>query len=245
MKKIQTIHLESVDSTNNWAKEHKASFSPEEITCITANYQTEGKGRAQKKWIATKDENILATFYFRLHNHLSTSHQLPLILALSLCLVLEKHDLHPQIKWPNDILLQGKKFSGILCETSLSATYADIFLGIGINVNMQKDMIAQITQPATSLFLETKKTWDLQELLHSLQEIFQKNLSFYMTKDFSFFLSDINKRLAYKNTKLQFHDGKNTWIGYIDSLSSDGALQFLLEKTKEIKTFYSGQLLTL
>ena len=64
---------------------------------------------------------------------------------------LESLQLKPRLKWPNDLLLSGKKVCGILCET----TEGWVVLGIGLNVNMDAEELAQIDQPATSLLIET------------------------------------------------------------------------------------------
>src|SRR4051812_3291883 len=115
MYDVVNIHLDQIDSTNTYAKQHAQDFAPDKITCITAEEQTAGRGRFQRKWISPRGVNLYTTFYFRLP--LSTLHLTSLcqVAAFSVSSLLLQSDLHPKIKWPNDVLLSGKKISGVLC----------------------------------------------------------------------------------------------------------------------------------
>jgi BirA family biotin operon repressor/biotin-[acetyl-CoA-carboxylase] ligase len=192
---MDTIKLDSVDSTNLYAKENYGSFAKEGITCLIAEEQTAGRGQHQRKWISPRGVNIYATFYFQLPS--STPHltNLAQLMALSFAKVLLEENLHPKIKWPNDIQLQGKKLSGVLCETIFQKEIVHIFLGIGINVNLENT--ETIDQPATSLFLETKKKWDKEALLKKLQEQFTNDLQVFKREGFTPF-EDPFKQLLIK-----------------------------------------------
>jgi len=244
MKKINNIFLEKIDSTNKYVKDNLLSFDPEIITCITTDYQTEGKGRYDHKWISSKGKNILTSFYFRLFFFPKNVGSLSLIACLSICKILENENLKPKIKWPNDIQLNEKKLAGILCEAQFSKTYVDIILGAGININSNKEELSIIDKPATSLFIETKKIWEREEILKNLQKEFAKNLDIFEKEGFSYFLSDFKKLLAYQNKTLHFYDGENIFKGHIDSLTKEGSLKFYIATTKEIKTFHSGEIIS-
>src|SRR6187399_2287969 len=102
-------HFETIDSTNTWAKQNALHLSLDKMTFLTADEQTAGRGRFNRRWISGKGENVLATFCFALEKHRTDIGNLPQILALSALQVLEKHNLNSQLKWPNDILLNEKK----------------------------------------------------------------------------------------------------------------------------------------
>jgi len=223
------INLETVDSTNEYAKRNYLSFAPHKITCITAEEQTAGHGRWQRKWISPKGGNIYATFYFQLPLQTPQLTTLAHVMAFSLSQVLIEKGLHPKIKWPNDVLLNGKKVSGVLCETVFEKTAVCVFLGIGINVNMPKDILAQIDQPATSLAEETGRLWNQREVLDRLKSQFTKDLALFQQKGFTPFQAQLNEMLAYKGEVVCYRDGKQTWSGICDSLSGDGGLNLLLE----------------
>lgn len=225
---MHEVHFKSIDSTNLYAKQHCKNFPQGAITCITADEQTAGVGRYQRKWVSPKDAGLYATFYFSLP--LSTLHLVSLaqLMALSFSKVLQNEGLKPEIKWPNDVRLHGKKVSGILCETQFHPEHVDIFLGIGINVNLDAETAAKIDQPATSLFIETKKKWDKNEVLKKLQAQFIKDLERFKREGFTPFYKEFDLLLALKGETVRCFDGKKTWVGICHSLTEDGQLNLLL-----------------
>lgn len=176
---IVEIHLQSVDSTNTYAKTHGIHFAKDKITCITAEEQTGGKGQFQRKWISPPNVNLYATFYF--HLPLNTPHltEQSLILAKSIKKVLEQLGMHATMKWPNDVLIGGKKIAGVLCETEFHKTHIEVILGFGLNVNMEIEDLAKIDQPATSLKNETGKIWDKRKILREIQKQWVLDIQFF------------------------------------------------------------------
>lgn len=238
---MNEIHLEQIDSTQTYAKAHCEKFPKGEITCFSTDEQTAGRGRYQKKWLSPKGVNIYATFYFTLLPHTPNLISLAQLMAHSFAAVLLQKGLDPQIKWPNDILLNKKKVSGVLCETQFHRESVDIFLGIGINVNMDSATAAQIDQPATSLAIETGQEWDRKGLLKALQIQFEKDLNLFKTAGFRPFHAEFEKRLAFKGEKIRFFDGTKEWVGICHSLTEDGQLNLLLPD-QTIQTVRSGDI---
>lgn len=238
---MHEIHLETVDSTNTYAKLHKIDFPKNEITCVVANEQTGGRGRFQRKWISPKDVNLYITFYFTLPTHFPGVVSLSQLMAYSFATLLAHVGLFPKIKWPNDIQLNGKKVSGILSETQFQKENIDIFLGIGINVNLED--ASPIDQPATSLFLETGKKWERIDLLKKLQTQFSQDLEKFKREGFSPFHAEFEKMLAFKGEKIQCFDGKKTWTGRLHSITKEGQLNLELDD-QTIQTISSGDLLS-
>lgn len=236
---MDTIHLDTIDSTNTYAKKHAKEFSPNAITCITAEEQTGGYGRYQRKWVSPPGVNLYITFYFRLPT--TTLHLISLgqLLTYSFAFLLLQEKLHPKIKWPNDVQLSGKKVAGILCETQFQLKEVEVFLGIGINVNMERSQLSQIDQPATSLKEETGRLWDKKNLLQKLQRQFAADLEKFKKKGFTPFHSQFENLLAFKGETIRCFDGKKEWIGICHSLTNDGQLNLYLPN-KEIRTFASG-----
>ncbi len=239
---MQIISFDTIDSTQTWAKANSASFPKDHITCILADEQTQGRGRYDRKWISPKGQNLYITFYFCLPANTPQLSCLSHLIAISLANVLLELKLSPQIKWPNDLLLSHKKLAGVLCETSFQNKLVEIFLGIGINVNMSKELLATIDQPATSLFVETEKLWDRSHLLGLLQKEFSKTIKTFQKKGFAPFLPLFDSLLAYKKQKVRFFDGKNQYEGILDSIGEDGSLNLYFPKTNERKSFLSGDL---
>ncbi len=238
---MHEVHFKTIDSTNTYAKQHANSFAPDQITCITADEQTAGRGRFQNQWISPPGVNLYATFYFKLPSNTLHLSCLAELLALSFASLLEREGLQPKIKWPNDIQLSGKKLSGILCETAFQAKTVDIFLGIGVNVNMDQEALSHIDQAATSLQQETGKQWDRKTLLKDLQKQFINDLEIFQKKGFTPFHNLFEKFLAYKGETVRCFDGTHEWVGICHSITPDGQLTLLLPN-QIFHTLLSGEI---
>lgn len=236
---MHTIHLSTIDSTNTYAKLHVREFPTNQITCIYADEQTAGRGRQQRSWVSPPEVNLYVTFFLQLP--LNTPHLTSIgqILALSCASLLSRYNLSANIKWPNDIQLKGKKVAGILCETTFHPPLVDLFLGIGLNVNMEKALLDQIDQPATSLLAETNKIWERKTLLRELQAQFEQDLKKFTQEGFAPFHALFNDLLAMKGQEIILFDGQRTWSGICDSITPHGELKLVLQ-SGEVKTFASG-----
>lgn len=221
---MKEIHLDSIDSTNTYAKEHADEFAKDTITCITADEQTKGRGRFKRNWISPKGVNIYATFYFTLPKRTPHLVSLSQVMAMSLALILKNKGLKPEIKWPNDIRLSSKKLAGILSETQFHQETVECFLGIGINVNLDQSVLEQIDQPATSLKAETGKEWDKDQLLKELQAQFANDLLRFKQDGFTPFHDEFEDLLAMKGKEVRCFDGEKIWVGICHSITEDGQL---------------------
>lgn len=238
---IENIFLEKVDSTQLFAKKHYSTFDPSKITCIFAEEQTKGMGRFNRTWFSSPHENILATFYFPAPYRAKDLTTLGQILALSVASILLNYGLKPQIKWPNDLLIDDKKICGILCEISFEKTIAHIFLGLGLNVNMEQKNLLLIDQKATSIKEETKISRDPKKVLEEIENAFLKDLAIFLKSGFSAFQDKFEKMLAYKGKIISLYDGENQYKGTVDSINLQGQLIFKL-LNGEKKVFSSGDI---
>lgn len=240
---IKNIFLDEIDSTQLFAKKNYESFDPHNITCITAKEQTKGFGRYNRSWLSPKDMCIASTLYFKLSANVKDLTSLSQLLCLSLAKVLLNLKLSPKIRWPNDVMLNEKKLSGILCQTIFEKDSVHIFLGIGININMDEKTAKKIDQPATSLFIETSKKWDTTIFLKSLQDQFLEDLFLFLKEGFSPFQKIYWDLLLYRNREISLFDGQEKYSGVIDSITSSGMLKLKL-KSGEIKIFQTGDINT-
>lgn len=164
---INYIRFEKIDSTHLWAKQNIELFKEDQLTCIVTEEQSAGIGRFKRPWISPKG-NIAATLYFTLKKECPFLLHLAQLLSLSCATLLKNEGFQPTIKWPNDLLLAGKKTAGILCEVISLEKKEGIILSIGLNVNMEEAELAQIDQPATSLWQISGRTWKQDQLLEAL-----------------------------------------------------------------------------
>lgn len=239
--KIKNIQLDSVDSTNNWAKEHVNEFDKSELTIITANVQTAGRGRFQRTWVSPKGENIYTTFYFTLPTNSMHIGSLAQLMTLSIAEVLLNEDLLPKIRWPNDVVLNEKKVAGVLCEMSSKNGTYDCFIGAGINVNFDKKTLEAIDKPATSLNLETDRIFSRDDLLEKLQTQFLNDLEIFKEKGFTPFLCEYENLMAYIGKTVICKNDQQEWIGTCHSLSNEGQLNVCLPNG-ELVTLSSAEI---
>ncbi len=243
IKNIYYIHFDTINSTSTWTKKNASTLDQNQLTCVTALEQTEGRGRFSRKWISPKGQNVYATLYFTLPRECPYIINLGQILSLSCIAVLKKKGFNPQIKWPNDILLDHKKVAGILCETVSFEDRIGIVLGIGINVNMSSELLETIDQPATSLAQLSGQTWNLEQIIEPVLKQFISDLQTLQEKGFSPFQAKYEELLAFKGASISCSgsDGLKTVKGICHSINSNGTLNLLLPDGK-ITVLSAGEL---
>lgn len=240
-EKVTQIHLDQVDSTNTWAKENYKNFDLSGITRITADMQKNGRGRFNRKWISPQGLNIYLTYFFTVEKGKVDLNNLAQILCLSIAKLLGKNTLSPQIKWPNDVLVNSKKIAGILCETIDLEKHFGVILGCGINVNMPEELLKTIDQPATSLLAETGKPHKKEDLIKTLEIFFLEDLALYKREGFNPFYKIYEDLLTHKGMPITVKQNGDSLSGILHSLNPDGRLNLLLP-SGEIKTLSSGDI---
>ena len=240
-QKVVQIHLEQVDSTNTWAKNNYKNFDLSKITRITADTQSNGRGQFKRTWLSPKG-NIYLTYFFTVKKNAVDLSNLPQIFCVSLAKLMEKKNLQPQIKWPNDILIHEKKIAGILCETLDFNTEVGVALGIGINVNMPNDLLDTIDQPATSFLNEKGAPFSIETLIQTLENFFLEDLELYLQEGFAPFYKTYDSLLLYKESPITIKHPEKSIQGVLHSLSPDGRLNIQLP-SGEIQTVHSGEVI--
>lgn len=240
---MKHIHFEQIDSTNTWAKRHIDEWASEGVTLITASGQSAGRGRFKRRWESPSDVNIYATFCFWFDLQRTDIGHIPQLLALAAAQTLEKNGFAPTIKWPNDVLLKGKKVAGILCETVLEQGQRGIVCGIGLNVNMPLELLNQIDRPATSLLVERGHPFEVASILEPLQQLFMTFLQDFIQKGFASFFPLLQERSAFqKGQMIRFHDNQTLLDAQFEALHPDGSVELRLPDGT-LKTYYAGEFL--
>jgi BirA family biotin operon repressor/biotin-[acetyl-CoA-carboxylase] ligase len=150
------IHLyESVASTNEALRDFARAGAPEG-TVVLAEQQTAGRGRAGKVWFSPPGVNLYASVLFWPRIPATSAAPFSFIASLALTDAIRELGLSAGIKWPNDVLLQGRKVAGTLAEGSAEGDrLAYVILGVGVNVNVDRetlrDGLGEAAQSATSL----------------------------------------------------------------------------------------------
>ncbi|KAF0818781.1 Biotin operon repressor [Bacillus sp. ZZV12-4809] len=182
----QIHHEESVDSTQKIA--HRLAYEgAQEGTIVIAEEQLSGRGRMDRRWHSPKSTGIWMSVILRPNIPPPKAPQLTLITAVAVVQAIEElTDLSPQIKWPNDILMNGKKVTGILTELQADADrIISIIIGIGINVNQQLDDYPdELKEVATSLSIEKGEKLSRAELIKILLGKLENLYKLYLEKGF-------------------------------------------------------------
>lgn len=172
----QIQFLEETVSTNNHALGLAYKGAPEG-TAVLAECQTGGKGRMGRTWFSPAGRNIYTTVVLRPEIDPALSPQVTIIAGVAVAELLERHcPGRVALKWPNDVLIGGRKVCGILAESRSSAEKVEyIVVGIGINVNMEEgELDEDLRDIATSLKMETGRDFVREEIAAGLYGSFEK-----------------------------------------------------------------------
>ncbi len=236
----KVIYLDSIGSTNNYARENIDKL--ESGTVILAEKQTAGKGRRGRGWISPRGTGIWMSIVLKPEIPPEESTKMTQIGAAAVCKsIREFTKLDALIKWPNDIVVNGKKVCGILTEMAAGPSGINyIVVGIGINVNMGY-LPDDIEKNATSLFIESGKKIDCTGLLISVLKNFEILYEDYI-KDLSMdkTLSIVRNHSALLGRKIRIVQGKSEKRGTAVHINEDGLLLVELEDGSR-ETVSSGQ----
>src|SRR6185437_1131059 len=172
----KTRHFPSIDSTNTLAM-REAEQGQESNTVYLADEQTGGRGRGAHEWHSAAGSGLYVSILVR--PTIAPADVLWLSLAAGLAVQAAVRDvtsLAPDIRWPNDLLLSGRKLGGILTELNAEVTRVrHAVIGIGLNVH-QPSFPSELAELATSLRIETGKNWSRQDLLIALLHRLQQEI---------------------------------------------------------------------
>lgn len=155
-----------LESTNTTLRERarRDPALPEGLV-VAARVQTAGRGRGARNWTAGDGGNLTFSVLLRPDGDRRKLASLPMAAALAVTDLLALHGVAARVKWPNDVLVEGRKIAGILQEVLADCT---VILGIGLNVNMGADEAARIVPPAHSLRAATGRVLQVDAVLGSL-----------------------------------------------------------------------------
>ncbi len=228
------LRFDEIDSTNDYLLENYKDL--EDGTVVIALSQLSGKGRRGRNWLSS--EGMLPfSILLKGDKYDKARSILPLLAASSLIEALAKKGIDAYLKWPNDVYLNDKKCAGILLEGIYKEKQEAIVIGIGINVNQAS--FPPSLPLATSLRIETKKEFNLDEIVESFLERFDKMLEDYLANGEKYLMVARKKDYLYGKTVLLNYYGENI-TGLALGIEKDGSL--LLKKgDKETITITSGE----
>lgn len=235
------IYLESVDSTNNYAKRIAEDGTPSG-TLVVADEQTGGKGRRGRAWCTPKGSAIAMTIVLRPDIRPELASMVTLVMGLSVAKAIGSlYPVSVGIKWPNDVVVNGKKICGILTEMSAEMTGIHyLVIGTGINTNVE-EFPEEIQSVATSLIKELGEKVNRAELIAACLKYFEEYYEKYIAAgNLAPLKEDYEALLLNRNNKVRVLEPNHEYTGLSLGINEDGEL--LVEKEDgTVTAVYAGE----
>lgn len=232
------IH-QQLDSTNSYLLTQQLT---DKVKICLAESQTAGRGRHGKGWHSPKDANIYLSFAHRLKIDISSLSGFSLVIGITLVETLQKYckDLI-KLKWPNDLLVNGKKLSGILVEIKNESKGSyKLITGIGINIDMPENTADFIDQPSISLsqcrpLTELSRNALAADIINNIQD----KVNLFEQRGFVPFHHKWNKLDIWYGQQVVIEIGNNKMLGIHRGIDFSGAL--ILDQEGKLSSWNSGE----
>lgn len=239
---VRVFFSREVGSTNEWAKE-LASFDAEEGTVAIAETQTAGRGRLGREWVSPKGG---LWFSAVLRPRLKPAEAVRLVFIAGLAVAEALHELYrlkAETKWPNDVLVNGRKVSGVLSE--MNTTDEDVnfvILGVAVNANfdVKRALPEELWDSATSLESELGRKVGLEELFRSLLERLEAAYDSFLKEGSASVIGEWKKHASFLGRQVEVA-GETKLVGLALDVDQDGALVLRLDDGT-LKRIFVGDL---
>jgi BirA family biotin operon repressor/biotin-[acetyl-CoA-carboxylase] ligase len=227
----------SIDSTNA----HAMRYVDKDKFVILSEQQTDGRGRRGKKWISPFGRSIYLSIGWYFQGGAAQLEGLSLAVAVAVVRALESCDIFGvNVKWPNDLLHQGRKLAGILLEMAGDADGAcKVVIGVGVNVNMQHHNV-DIDQPWVDVSTIAQNPISRNKLAGSIINQLFIALEQFENHGFSIFRSEWMAKDLYFGKQVRLSTPSTSIDGIAKGVDARGAL--CLEINDELKTFHGGEI---
>lgn len=234
------VHFDTVDSTNKRAKE-MGEAGAEHGTVVYAECQEAGRGRRGRSWVSPKCGNVYMSILLRPEIPIVQAPMLTLVLAYSAAAVLEEEfQVETGIKWPNDLVINGRKICGILTEMSVEqAEIKQVVAGIGINL-VDEEFPEELSEKATSIWLETGKMLEREALIALIWKRFEKEYEqFCQRGDLSHLRKEYNRMLVNKDAVVTILEAGSEYQALALGINDKGEL--LVDRDGRTEIISSGE----
>lgn len=235
VNKVSWQLLDSVDSTNAEAMRQLAVVAGDAAAYVClAEQQTSGRGRRGRDWVSPYAQNIYLSIAMPFSEGAQKLEGLSLLVGLVLVEALEACGFKGcGLKWPNDVLLDGRKLAGILVEITGDLTAdCDVVIGVGVNVLM-KEPESAIEQAWTSLLLSRQRgQLDRNILVAEFIKRLLAAMQVFRVTGFGTFVEEWQRRDAWRGLPVQVQAGSSNWSGIARGVDDRGALRLETEETE-------------
>lgn len=237
----EVLYFDTIDSTNTKAQE-LAEKGYQSGTLVVADKQESGKGRRGRSWVSPSGTGIFMTLMIKPDINPNNASMLTLVAALAVAKAITSvTGEEALIKWPNDIVVNGKKVCGILTEMNAQFDYINhIVVGIGINVH-NESFPEEISQMASSLMIEAggKRFHRAQIIAETMSYFEQYYDTFLKTQDLSALVREYDELLVNRNKSVRVLDPKEPFDGKAMGITSKGEL--IVDTWESRKLVSSGE----
>ena len=237
----EVLYFDTIDSTNTTAQELAEKGYPSG-TLVVADKQESGKGRRGRSWVSPSGTGIFMTLMIKPDINPNNASMLTLVAALAVAKAITSvTGEEALIKWPNDIVINGKKVCGILTEMNAQFDYINhIVVGIGINVH-NESFPEEISQMASSLMIEAggKRFHRAQIIAETMSYFEQYYDTFLKTQDLSALVREYDKLLVNRNKSVRVLDPKEPFDGKAMGITPKGEL--IVDTWESRKLVSSGE----
>jgi BirA family biotin operon repressor/biotin-[acetyl-CoA-carboxylase] ligase len=237
-KQINLLVVSEVDSTNQYLLEARSKLPTG--TLLFAEYQSKGRGRQQRKWLSPFGANLYCSLLWKFNKDPSELNGLSLATGVALVNALERCGLRDiQLKWPNDLLWQYKKFAGILIEmTAETNSRTEIVIGVGINVHMPD--IKEINPDWIDVSSIVGRKLDRNLLAAYLIEELIEMVATFETKGFQPFVKPWQSLDAFYDLPVKIITSQSEVSGYAKGITESGEFLLQQDSSKQVLKFLHG-----
>jgi len=227
MNRYRVIRFAELDSTNRYVCARLAELADGDV--IQADLQTAGHGRLRRPWLSHLPGNLCMTLVLKPQQ--AAPGALPLanlsqLLALSVCRALDACGAPATVKWPNDVLVGGRKIAGLLAETVVQgASFGGMALGLGVNLNLTATALATIDQPATSLAEWTGSPVVVDGFRDAVLDDFFTRCDPFLTVGFGMIREEYLGRCGFLGTMVEIRRHHEVLRGVAHGMTADGELE--------------------
>jgi len=216
------IYLDETESTNRFVLDNKNKVT-QDGSVVMAEFQTAGRGRVDRKWVSSKDQNLTFTILLDLkEREIKNPQLLNFVASLVVARSIENlHMLKTNLKWPNDVLIGQRKVAGILCESvSNGSKISKVAVGIGINVNQANFASGYLIEP-TSVRMEVKQVVSRERLLAEILNNFEYTFA-RLESESKQIVSEWKQFCKMLGDKVTVKAGEKEYIGLFSDVTDEG-----------------------
>jgi BirA family biotin operon repressor/biotin-[acetyl-CoA-carboxylase] ligase len=237
------LQLDEVDSTSDYARQHLAQLEDREV--VAAERQTRGRGKIGRRWLCPGTGNLAASIVLKPFQDAGST-ATPAALARLGALthyasyitseLLDDYPIHTTLKWPNDILVDGAKIAGVLCQSFVQGQrHLGCIVGIGVNLNMTEEDLVLIDQPAAALNRLIGGPVDRDSFLTALLARFFSDYEGFLRRGFPWIREKFKAKAAFLGKHITVHSLERRYAGLAKDIDSDGALILVEDSGEEVR----------